>query len=305
MALSKKGKKVLTIISIILGIMLILYIGYCIVSYFDIGSSKYNTSGYGSLSTGESEFFEGVESALEDSRTLDSADSEEVDTSSKIIKSGTISLMVEDLDVVETGILSISKDYDGSVVSSYESGEGNDRTITITLKIPVESFDDVYTEIKDIDGEVTYASYYTEDITSEYTDLESRLRNLEATEEQLVEILGTAESVEDTLAVYEQLTDIRSRIEVLEGQIKYLDNQTDYSYVAVALTLSSTGKEVTDEEWNPLGILKTAFSYLVDFGIVLANLLIWIVAFSPVIAIVVIIVVLVKRGKRKTKGKKK
>jgi DNA repair ATPase RecN len=169
------------------------------------------------------------------------------------------------------------------------------------LKIPVEKFDDIYNNIKNIDGEITYASYYTDDITQEYTDLESRLRNLQETEEQLVEILETAETVEDTLAVYEQLTSIRSQIEVLEGQIKYLDNQVDYSYITVTLTLSDVGKEITDEQWNPLGVLKMAFGSLVNFGKFLVNVLIWLIVFSPAIAIAVVIVVLIKKNVKKKK----
>jgi len=169
------------------------------------------------------------------------------------------------------------------------------------LKIPVEKFDGVYNDIKNIDGEVIYASSFTDDVTQEYIDLESRLRNLQETEKQLVEILKTAKTVEDTLAVYEQLTSIRSQIEVLEGQIKYLDNQVDYSYITVTLRLSDVGKEITDEEWNPLGVLKTAFSSLVSFGKFLVNVLIWLVVFSPAIAIAVVIIVLIKKNIKKKK----
>jgi hypothetical protein len=117
----------------------------------------------------------------------------------------------------------------------------------------------------------------------------------------LVEILKTAETVEDTLAVYEQLTSIRSQIEVLEGQIKYLDNQVDYSYITVTLTLSDVGKEITDEQWNPLGVLKTAFGSLVNFGKFLVSVLIWLIVFSPAIAIAVVIVVLIKKNVKKKK----
>jgi hypothetical protein len=298
--MSKKWKKFLIVGSIVLGVIFLIIIGYYILNTVNQNNLKYSSSGYG---------YPSEEIGMDEERTLSSPESLELDasnyneanTTSKIRKSGSIDISVEDLDIAHTRTLTILERYDGSIVSSYESGKGNERTIYITLKIPVEKFDDIYNDIKNIDGEVTYASYYTDDITQEYTDLESRLRNLEETEEQLVEILETAETVEDTLAVYEQLTSIRSQIEVLEGQIKYLDNQVDYSYITVTLTLSDVGKEITDEQWSPLGILKTAFSSLIDLGKSLVNLLIWLVVFSPAIAIAILIIILLKKFLKKKK----
>jgi hypothetical protein len=82
----------------------------------------------------------------------------------------------------------------------------------------------------DIDGEVEYSNTDTTDVTAEYVDLESRLNNLKAVETQLLEIMETADTVEDTLAVYTELSDTRTEIEVLEGQIRYLDNQQIFIY---------------------------------------------------------------------------
>jgi hypothetical protein len=298
--MSKRWKKFLIIGSIILGIILLTVVGYYILNTFNQSNLKYSSSGYG---------YPSEEIGIEEDRTstssgsleLDASNYDEANTTSKIRKSGSIDISVEDLEIARSTILNILENYNGSVVSSYESGKGNEKTVYTTLKIPVEKFDDIYNDIKNIDGEVTYASYYTDDITQEYTDLESRLRNLEETEEQLVEILDTAETVEDTLAVYEQLTSIRSQIEVLEGQIKYLDNQVDYSYITVTLTLSDVGKEITDEQWNPLGILKTAFASLVKVGKSLVSVLIWLVVFSPAIAIAVVIIILIKKDLNKKK----
>jgi hypothetical protein len=300
MAISKKWKKLLIIGSIILGVILLTIIAYYILNAVNQNNLKYSSNGYG---------YSSEEIGMEEDRTftspesleLDASNYDEANTTSKIRKSGSIDISVEDLDIAHSTILNILENYNGSVVSSSESGQGNEKIVYTTLKIPVEKFDDIYNDIKNIDGEVTYASYYTDDITQEYTDLESRLRNLQETEEQLVEILETAETVEDTLAVYEQLTSIRSQIEVLEGQIKYLDNQVDYSYITVTLTLSDVGKEITDEQWNPLGILKTAFGSLVNFGKFLVNVLIWLVVFSPAIAIGVVIVILIKKNAKKKK----
>jgi hypothetical protein len=216
-------------------------------------------------------------------------------TESKLKKQGTVNLLVEDLDKSYSSVYEVMQNYDGQLVSNYESGDGNDKTISLTLKVESSKFEDIYAELKGVGGEVVYASYSTDDVTMEYTDLESRLNNLEAVEGQLTDILDTATTVSDTLDVYSELTDIRSQIEVIKGQLKYMDSQVDYSYITVTLGLSESGMSVVDDTWKPLGVFKSAISSLVDFGKGIVNVLIWVLVFSPVVGLVVVIVLLAKR----------
>ncbi|MDD3474886.1 MAG: DUF4349 domain-containing protein [Candidatus Dojkabacteria bacterium] len=299
MSLSKQTKKVLIIISISIGILLILSSVIYGISILFKTSNEYSLSeSFSGIAPEEISYSEDTDSSK--TLELDANNYDEANTDTKIRKSGSIYITVDDLDIANDSIMNVLDMYNGSIVSSSETGEDNDKTLTITLKMPVEYFEDVYQDVQDIDGEITYASYYTDDITQEYTDLESRLRNLEATEEQLVKILGTATTVDDTLAVYEQLTSIRSQIEVIKGQLQYLDNQVDYSYLTVSLSLSDVGKDIADEQWKPLGVIKNAFSSLVSLGIAFVDFLIWVIVFSPVIAIVVLVIVLLRiRAKNK------
>jgi hypothetical protein len=303
MALSKKQKIIL--ISSIVGFVLIglvgVYLFFYVPNQYLSKTEKDLDYSIGTSPTYE-ESYVYPEAGIDRGMELDSLNYDEANTESKIRKSGSINLTVESLEKANDGVLDILDNYNGSVVSSNESGVGNSKSISITLKVPVEYFEDLFEEVKDMKGEVDYASYYTDDVTQEYTDLQSRLKNLKATETQLVKILETADTVEDTLAVFNQLSSTRSQIEVLEGQIKYLDNQVDYSYLTVYLSLSDVGKEVKDEKWEPLGVVKNAFSALVDFGIGIVDMLIWVIVFSPVILIPLALVLLII--KKRKKGKK-
>lgn len=304
MDLSDKKKKIILISSIV-GFLLIGLVGIFLLFY---APKQYLSKTVDDLdySIGTSPTYEESyaypEAGIDRGMELDSLNYDEANTESKIRKSGSINLTVESLEEANDEVLDILDNYNGSVVSSNESGVGNNKSISITLKVPVKYFENLFEEVKDIEGKVDYASYYTDDVTQEYTDLQSRLKNLKATETQLVKILETADTVEDTLAVFNQLSSTRSQIEVLEGQIKYLDNQVDYSYLTVNLSLSDVGKEVKDEKWEPFGVVKSAFSALVDFGIGIVDLLIWVIVFSPVILIPLAIVLLII--KKRKKGKK-
>jgi hypothetical protein len=311
MALSKKGKKIIIISSITLGALLLLFGIYVVFSLFGFSSSKYmsleepnmdylmsaGTDSYGGFSDSEEMYTDSVRDYYDTTPSYQQPSADD----SKIRKSGTVNLTVEDLDKANDAVLDILDGYYGSIVSSYQSGEGNNRNISITIKVPVENFENIYEDIKDIEGEVTYASFSTDDVTSQYTDLESRLKNLEATEEQLVKILETADTVEDTLSVFNQLSSTRSQIEVIKGQLKYLDSQVDYSYLTVNLSLSDVGKAIPEDKWQPLGVLKNAVSALLDLGTSLVDSLIWIVVFSPVVLIPVLVIVLIVKKKAKKK----
>ena len=299
MALSPKNKKTLTIISISIGVLLVL-----LAIFFTInirkGIDEQYPVGFDMVSmSSEIGSYEKSESIR--TPELDSSNYYEANLDSKIKKSGSVDLKVENLEESYDTIREIMSGYQATVVSSYDTGEGNEKSISTTIKVKSENFEDIYEDVKQMGGEVLYASYYTDDVTMEYTDLESRLRNLTSTETQLVKILDTAKTVEDTLAVYKELTQIRSQIEVIEGQLKYLDSQVDYSYLTVNLSLSDLGRDVRDEEWKPLGVVKNAFGSLVDFGIYIADILIWLIIFSPIIAIIVVTVVLIRRKAKKSK----
>ena len=304
MALSKKAKTILIVSSVIFSILVValaLFLIYGVKEYFAPSFYKEEAISFneGRYPVSEGLSLDSYQRA--DSRTLEADNYYEANIDSKIKKSGSVDIKVESLDESYKSLKEIMDEYQATIVSSYDAGEGNEKSVSTTIKIKSEYFEDIYEDVKQVEGEVLYASYYTDDVTMEYTDLESRLKNLVSTEIQLVKILDTAKTVEDTLAVYTELTDIRSQIEVIEGQLKYLDSQVDYSYLTVNLSLSDLGKDIRDEQWKPLGVAKNAFSSLVDFGIYLADILIWVIIFSPVIAIAVITVILIKKKAKKSK----
>lgn len=237
----------------------------------------------------------GEQESSEDTTVTDTA------TDTQEIKTGQVSMTVDDLDIAKGELENIKNEYGGTITYSYESGEGVDRYVYETLKINADDFEEVFEKISNVDGEVAYSNTDSTDVTEEYVDLESRLSNLKAVETQLLEIMETAETVEDTLAVYTELSDTRTEIEVLEGQIRYLDNQTDYSYITVTFSLSSVGAEISEEEWKPYGVLKDAFRSFVSTLKGFVDVLIWVLVFSPIIIVGVGMYLIATKKSRKSK----
>jgi DNA-binding protein len=216
-----------------------------------------------------------------------------------LIKTGNISLAVEDIDATLDEIDSIESEYDAMKISLNDYGKGINRGVDVTIKVVEDQFEELYADLKEIEGEYESSSISVSDVTETVTDLEARLRNYRRVESQYLSILESAESVEDTLAVYKELNQVRLDIERVETELKNLENQTEYSYIYLQISQSSTGAELEDEEWKPTGVFKEAARALVNFAKSIGNLLIWAVVFSPAIAIIVVPIVLLKKRAKK------
>ena len=103
---------------------------------------------------------------------------------------------------------------------------------SVTIRVPAERLDEAMQKIREMaaDGEngVISESVSGEDVTSDYVDSQSRLRNLEAAEQQLVKLLDSATDLQYTLDIFRELTNIRGEIEVLKGHIKYLEESAAF-----------------------------------------------------------------------------
>jgi len=114
-----------------------------------------------------------------------------------------------------------------------------------------------------------------QDVTSEYTDLESRLRNLEAAEEALVTLMEEARDPQDVLDIFGELTYYRGEIELVKGRMKYLEESTSLSAISVEIVAKASLQPITIAGWEPKGTMKTAFEALINTGQVLADAVIW------------------------------
>ena len=107
----------------------------------------------------------------------------------------------------------------GFVVSSYvyKTAYGNEGLTadqaTITVRVPADKLDEALADQGRGRREVRSENISGEDVTQQYTDLQSRLRNLDAAEAQLLDIMKGATKTEDVLAVYNQLVQVRGEIE--------------------------------------------------------------------------------------------
>ena len=213
----------------------------------------------------------------------------------KVIKDASLSVVVKDPEESMNTISALAEQLGGYVVSSSISQQTygpNNVSLpggSITIRIPAEKLNDVITQIKTDAVEVTSENISGQDVTDQYVDLQSRLSALQAAEKKLLEILDAAVKTEDVLAVYQQLQQVQSEIEVLKGQIKYIDQAAAMSSVNIYLTAEESIQPIQVGPWKPQGAAKQAVEDLIYFSQNFVEFLIRFVIFTlPVLIMIAI-----------------
>ena len=191
------------------------------------------------------------------------ADSNTGTTPQRIIRNGSLALRVQDAPGALEQAKSIAEGKGGFVQSSSISDTGSGpRTAYATIRVPVAAFGSAIADLKKLAIVVLTESTNASDVTMQYVDLESNLRNARAEEESYLELLKRTGSMNDVLAVTRQLAQVRGRIEQLEGQKRYMESQTDDATITLTLT-EEARVEVPTRTWKPLEVIREAFRELV------------------------------------------
>jgi hypothetical protein len=232
-----------------------------------------------------------------------------------VIRNADLAIVVKDPEASMTAISKLAEELGGFVVSSnlYETYTSNGLPVpeaTVVIRVPAEKLNDTLDKIKADATEVQSENVSGQDVTSAYVDLESQLKNLEAAEKQLMEIMSKAEKTEDVINVFNQLTSIRGQIESIKGQMKYYEESAALSAISVRLIAEETIQPIEVLGWKPEGTLRDAVQNLIYFFQDFVDFLIWfVVNFLPklltVAAVFGLPIWLIVRAVRKSNRKRK
>jgi len=226
-------------------------------------------------------------------------------TSRMIIKSGWLNLVVKDIVDTAQKISKFAQERGGWVVSSNISQSEKILSGSITVRVPAESFDESMEYFKSLAERVSNERTQAQDITEEYVDLQSRLKNLEAAESQLLEIMERSGTISEVLQVQRELMNVREQIERIKGRMQYLEQSVKMSSITVNLALSEELLPIPPaEKWRPKYVLLQTWKNVLDFWKSFSYLLIKIVVWAQVWIPFGIICVLIWKYWKKRKIKK-
>jgi hypothetical protein len=121
------------------------------------------------------------------------------------------------------------------------------RTGVINFMVPAANFDATIDLLSKV-GKVQDEHITGTDVSAQYVDLNARLANAEAQRDAMLALLARATSISDIINVQTQVGQITGQIEQLKGQIKYLDQNTAFSSIAVTLTEAGAPVQQTQSD---------------------------------------------------------
>jgi hypothetical protein len=197
-----------------------------------------------------------------------------------VIQTSDIQLEVRDTNKTYKLLLELVSNVEGYIVdsSSWITSSGQ-REGTMTIRVPASLFGQSMEYIRGL-GKVESEEIGGEDVTEEYIDLDSRLRNLKNYEDNLLKILRKANSVDEMLDVEAAISDVREDIERITGRMNYLRTRVEYSTITIEYHEHSPiiprGQNAPSKAWE--GFLSTLNGILIFLGTV-----------GPIIIILVVI----------------
>jgi hypothetical protein len=221
-----------------------------------------------------------------------------------VVKTASISIVVDDPEQRMQEITAMAERMGGFVVSSnlYKTSLSDGTEVPaayITVRVPVDDFLNALDQIREGAVDVPSDTQSGQDVTSDYTDLQSRLRNLEDAAATLRQIMEEAKKTEDVLNVFNQLNSITEQIEVLKGQIQYYEESAALSAISVEIIANQSVQPIKIGPWDITGVAKQALEALVKALQGIAEALVWFALYIlPVALIIGIPLWLIFRGLR-------
>lgn len=209
-----------------------------------------------------------------------------------VVKSASLSIVVDNPEQRMKDIAALAERMGGFVVSSnlYKTALSNGIEVPaayITVRVPADRFMEALDQIRAGATDVPNYNETGQDVTAEYTDLQSRLRNLQDAEKLLRQIMEEAQDTEDILNAFNQLNAITEQIEVLKGQIKYYEESAALSAISVEIIANEAAQPIKVGPWDITGVAKEAIEALVKALQGIAEALVWLALYVLPIALII------------------
>ena len=231
----------------------------------------------------------------------------------KIIRNYDISLATNTFDDDLAYINAKLSELGGYVLSSSLSGSkpeaygDSGRSLSMTLRVPAEKASDFVSGVQRL-GKVDYIHDYTDDVTDQYFDVDTRLAVLKDQLERLRAIMVETDNLADIITLEERISEVMLQIEELTGTLKRYDALIAYTTIDISINernaisgpadTKGTGERISEGFTDTLNGVATFF----------VNFFVWFVSSLPVLiilaAITVAVVFIVKHAVKKNGAKK-
>jgi len=218
------------------------------------------------------------------------------DWDKKIIKTANVTLELKDYNAYNSGIRAKVKSFGAYIAQEQQDETYNQITNEITVKVPVEKFDDLVNSLGGEGIKVVQKNISSQDVTGEVIDTKARLEAKKQVRDRYLDLLKQAKTMKDILDVQEQVNTIQEDIESATGRVDYLVHSAAYSTVNIKYYQFLNG--VTEKDIEPTFINKIAEAFKTGWQIIM-NIILFCISVWPLVAAGVFLVFYFKRNNAK------
>ena len=212
-----------------------------------------------------------------------------------VIRNARLTLQVQDVERALAQVRDLAKAGGGYVSASNTHvdrvGDKDQMVADLTLQVRSDALDTTIAGLRQLAVKVESENTDSQDVTDEYVDLDSNLRNLQASEQAILKLMDRAQRIEDVLSLQRELTNVRGQIERIQGRKNFLQRKTDMATVAVSLRLPPSPDTVVTgtKGWDPLAEAQRGWQASLNVLRGVASVAIVVAAFSwwllPILAL--------------------
>jgi Domain of unknown function (DUF4349) len=186
-----------------------------------------------------------------------------------------------------------------------QSGDAaNAYEVVITYDVQASLYPKIYAYLRDYNLQKGVKSRLedfdegVQDVTNDYIDTQSRIKNYKGEQARLLTFLGQTKNITDVISIETELTNVEGNIETSEAHLNLLANQVTYYTVTIDLQpfpSTPVPQATTGPGWSFVQVVGSAFAASLEFGRNLLTFLIWILAFAIYIVPILIIAFLIRK----------
>ena len=212
----------------------------------------------------------------------------------QLIRTGSISLLVTDVERSINAAQAVARGQGGDVLSLSDetpTQAGDRHTAHMQLGVPQSRFDSAMAALAQVGG-VQARTVAAQDVSAQIVDVQARLKNARRTEADLLRIMDRQGKIDDVLSAEQQLAQVREQVEQLDGQLQAEKHQVAYSTIDVSLTdaaaktttVAPTGAQKLGDSW------QAALRSVGGFTLGILSGALWLAAYLPYIALFAVLV---------------
>ena len=217
------------------------------------------------------------------------------DWDKKIIKTANLNLEVKDYNDYNTSLREKLKQFGGYIAQEEQSQSEYKIENILTIKIPVDQFDDAVNSISSNVKELNEKKITSEDVTTEVIDTRSRLEAKKQVRLRYLDLLKQAKNMEEILNVQSEINGIQEQIESAAGRMEYLQHSSSFSTIHLTFYQVLNGAAIDSDKPTFSTRITNAFRFGWNW---IRELSIGVISIWPLLLAVVGIIILYKRSNR-------